>query len=206
MQQANLNEKEPMKLHYTPKSHFARKNRILLDALSIGVELIDVGNVADNNPEIFAHNPLMKVPTLIDGEQVVYESDLISQYIVKKYDPQDRYEVLSQDWESLNAQAVMNGVMTAEVELILAQRTGIDTQKYVRFDKFEATVLRGLQWLEEHASLFENHTYAGFHLVCLWEHLVLYQMFALNYPQLQRSVEQLSDLNFVKTSSPLTDQ
>lgn len=50
----------------------------------IDVELIDVGNVVENKPGIFTHNPLMKVPTLLDDERVVYESDLIAQYIVKK--------------------------------------------------------------------------------------------------------------------------
>ena len=193
-----------MKLYYTPKSHFARKNRILLDALSIDVELIDAGNVADNNPEIFAHNPLMKVPTLVDAELTVYESDHIAHYIVKKFDPDDQFKVLTCDWQQLNARAVMNGVMVAEVELIMAKRTGIDINAYTRFEKLSATVVNGLEWLEKQVDFFVGEpSYIDFHLISLWDHLVLYKMFSLEHPKLKYRVEQLSKLRYIKKSSPI---
>ena len=193
-----------MKLHYTPKSHYARKDRILIDALGLDVELLDAGNVADQDPELFAGNPLMKVPTLITGEgQPVFESDHIAEYLVRQYDPNDRYQVLTTDLNTLNTRAVMNGVMAAEVELVMAERTGIEAGKYQRYEKFRNTVDHGLVWLEQRASWFENKVdYAGFHLVCLWDHLVLYQMFALPYPRLQAEVERLSEIDFVNKSAP----
>ncbi len=192
-----------MKLYYTPKSHFARKDRILIDALALNIELVDAGNVADNKPEVFANNPLMKVPTLLDGDQVIFESDHIAGYLVRKFDTNDRHQVLTTDIEQLNARAVMNGVMTAEVELIMAERTGINTQQYKRFDKFRATVEQGMIWLEKHAYLFnEQPTYAGFHLICLWDHLALYQMFSLHYPALKAVIVRLSTLEYVVNSSP----
>ena len=193
-----------MKLYYTPKSHFARKNRILIDALELDVELHDAGNVADNSVDIFASNPLMKVPTLIDGDHVIFESDLIAQYLVKHSDPSDSFYVLTQDWNTLNARGVMNGVMAAEVELIMAERSGIDTAKYSRFDKLRSTVVLGLEWLEHHADVFDGQpSYCGFHLVCLWDHLVLYQMFELKHPALEKAVSELSAIDFVKNSTPL---
>ncbi|GJM06123.1 MAG: hypothetical protein DHS20C09_21190 [marine bacterium B5-7] len=193
-----------MKLYYTPKSHFARKNRILIDALSLDVDLVDAGNVADSSPEIFAHNPMMKVPTLVDGDQLIFESDHIAAYLVRNFAAGDTFQVLTTDSDQLNVKAVLNGVMTAEVELIMAERTGINTQKYPRFDKFRTTVTQGLDWLEKHAELLTGQpTYAGFHLVCLWDHLVLYEMFPLNYPQLQSHVKALSKLRYVAQSSPL---
>lgn len=193
-----------MKLLYTPKSHFARKVRILIDALSLDVELLDAGNVADNSPDIFACNPLMKVPTLIDGKQVVFESDLIAHYIVNQSDPKDQFKVLTQDWPTLNARAVMNGVMSAEVELIMAERSGINTEKYTRFDKLRNVVVLGLEWLEQHAKVFKGQpSYCGFHLVSLWDHLLLYKMFDLTYPTLKKTIYDLSAIDFINHSSPL---
>jgi glutathione S-transferase len=193
-----------MKLHYTPKSHYARKDRILIDALKLDVELLDAGNVADQDPDLFAGNPLMKVPTLITDEgEAIFESDHIAEYLVRQYDPNDHYQVLTTDLKALNARAVMNGVMAAEVELVMAERTGIKTGKYQRFDKFRHTVDQGLGWLEARSAWFADTVdYAGFHLVCLWDHLVLYQMFALPYPRLQAEVQRLSEIEFVNKSAP----
>jgi glutathione S-transferase len=194
-----------MKLHYTPKSHYARKDRILIDALKLDVQLLDAGNVADQDPELFAGNPLMKVPTLITDEgQAIFESDHIAEYLVRQHDPQDRYQVLTTDLKALNARAVMNGVMAAEVELVMAERSGIDAGKYQRYAKFRNTVDQGLAWLEARSAMFEDNviSYAGFHLVCLWDHLVLYQMFALPYPRLQATVNRLSEIEFMNKSAP----
>jgi len=190
-----------MKLYYTPKSHFARKLRILIDAWNIDVELIDVGDVARS--ESFGDNPLMKVPALVDGNQLVIDSDNIAQYLTLKFDKKDQFEVLTTDDHVLNSRAVMNGIMSAEVEILLAKRTGIDISKYKRFDKMLDTINTGLKWLEQNVAIFPKHpTYLGFHLVSMWDHLDQYAPIELNYPQLQSLVLQLSKLGFVVSSYP----
>ena len=162
-----------MKLYYTPKSHFARKVRILLNAWGVDVELIDVGNVGDS--ESFGGNPLMKVPTLAIGDEWVIGSDHIAQYLVGKYDSEDTYSVLSTDTDALNAREVLNGIMSTEVEILLAQRSGIETSQYSRFDKMFDSITSSLDWLEQNATLFsEKPNYLNFHLVCMWDHLELY--------------------------------
>jgi glutathione S-transferase len=194
-----------MKLHYTPKSHFARKDRILIDALGLDVELIDAGNVAVTDQAQFAGNPLMKVPTLItDQGQVVFESDPIAEYLVRTFDPEDRFAVLTTDLDTRNARSVMNGVMAADVELVMAERTGIDAGKYQRYDKFLSTIHQGLGWLQQRPELFTGATdYSAFHLVSLWDHLLLYDLFELSYPQLESWVKQHSAADFVSRSTPL---
>ncbi len=65
----------------TRRSHFARKVRLLLLATKAPHELEWVNDVA----ALFASpNPLMKVPTLLDGEIVVFDSDHIAAYVVHK--------------------------------------------------------------------------------------------------------------------------
>lgn len=192
-----------MKLYFTPRSHFSRKVRILLDAWSLQVETIDVGNVAAASAEAFGPNPLMKVPTLIDGDRSIFDSDHIARYLVRQHDPSDSFGVLLEDVDLLNARAVMNGVMAAEVELILARRTGLDTTTHRRFDKSLESIGAGLGWLETHAQVFpQRPSYAGFHLTCVWDHLTLYRVVDLEYDRLREHVARLSALPYVAASAP----
>lgn len=192
------------KLYATPRSHFSRKVRILLAALNLEVDLIDIGNVAKIAQDGFGANPLMKVPTLVDGQHLVFDSDHIAQYIVRQYDPKDRFDVFTSDLQRLNARAVMNGIMAAEVELILAARSGIDIQAKdnLRYDKIRAAIVSGLTWLEDHAHCFPAQPcYLGFHLVAMGDHLAWYKLVPLAYPKLQAHINALSSLAYIKASA-----
>lgn len=192
-----------MRLYYTPRSHYSRKVRMLLGGLRRSVELVNVGNVADSNPTIFGENPLMKVPTLVDGDHTIFDSDHIAQYLVRTYDHEDTFQVLTTQIDDLNARSVMNGVMAAEVELILAERTGLDTTAHRRFDKMREAILAGLGWLENHVGRFPDRpSYLGFHLIAMWDHLALYQVCPLEQPRIQAYVLRLSDLPFVVETKP----
>ena len=192
-----------MKLYYTPRSHFSRKVRLLLDAWGVAFEAIDVGNVG--LADTFGGNPLMKVPVLVDGAVQVLDSDHIAAYLTRTLDPDDRYAVLSTDVARLNTRAVMNGVMAAEVELILAERSGLGTTDEPRFDKLRRTMSDGLAWLEAQASSFGSEpSYLGFHLVALWDHVQLYASLPLQpYPTLRTVVDALSAHAFVRHSAPV---
>lgn len=192
-----------MKLVYTPRSHFARKVRILLDAWAESVDLVDAGNVGAMDAEAFGGNPLMAVPVLLDDGHVLFDSDTIAHYLVRKRGGADTFQVLTTDVNTLNARAVMNGVMAAEVEVVLAKRSGIDVDKYPRFAKKHATIRRGLEWLEANAHLFEGEpTYAGFHLVAMLDHLVACRMAELEHPRLQSQLARYSAIAFVRKSRP----
>ena len=191
-----------MQLYYTPRSHFSRKVRILLDAWQMPVELIDVGDVSDRSA--FGANPLMKVPTLVDGETWLIDSDHIARYLVRIYQPQDDFSVLDESVSTLNFRAVMNGIMAAEVEWLLARRPGIPTDLYRRFDKILDSMRQGMAWLERNAAQFPSKpSYSGFHLVCLWDHLACYQTLDLTpYSNLAELCGLLSQNDFVNKSIP----
>ena len=184
-----------MKLYATPLSHFARKVRVLLDLYTVPYEMIHVGNVAEINMDALGDNPLMQVPVLVDDQTWLIDSDHIAEYIVKKFDPDDRYKVFITDPFDLNARAIMNGIMDNEVKIVLAQRTELPTEKYVYFDKARQSIDNALQWLEQNSKQFspQNPGYREIHLVCLWQHLSYYEMVPLNYPQLQNLVAQLAE-------------
>lgn len=193
----------PLKLIHTPRSHFARKVRLLCAALGIELELVDAVNAADADPARFAPNPLMKVPTLFDGDAVVFESDHIAMHLVRTRDPADRYRVLTADIDALNARAVLNGVMSLEVELILGARSGLDTAQ-PRFAKMRSAIAHGLGWLEAHARVFDGEaTYLGFHLLAMRDHLALYDLVPLDVPSLSARADALAALPFAAASKPL---
>lgn len=194
-----------MQLYYTPCSHFSRKVRILLTSLGIDAELVDVGDAAETNPERFGGNPLMTIPVLRDSELVVYGSDEIAQHLVRRYDPADRFCVLAHDVRRLNTRAVMNGVMSAEAELILAARTGLDTHAHLRFDKKRQAIAAGLVWLETHADAVPAiPDYAAFHLASLWDHLVMFRNLPdIALPNLAARIADIHQLPMVAASRPL---
>ena len=82
-----------MKLFATPKSHFSRKVRLLLDHLELTYELVDVGDVSSAESSLFDGNPALGVPVLEDGEVWMLESDHIAFYLVRTYDPGDRFNI-----------------------------------------------------------------------------------------------------------------
>lgn len=193
-----------MQLYYTPRSHFSRKVRLVLAALGLEATLLDAGNVASARAEAFGANPLMKVPTLVDGDCVVFESDHIARYLVLRHDPADRLGVLDNRVTTLNARAVLNGAMAAEVDLILAARTGIDTTQ-ARYDKLRTAIDGALGWLETKAGLFPDPpSYLGFHLVSLWDHLALYDLRPLHgYPRLRAIAERMDSHPEIAASRPV---
>ena len=193
-----------VQLYMTPLSHFSRKVRVLLDLYALPYEAIDVGNVAGAEPGAFKDNPLMKVPVLVDGEAWILDSDHIARYLVRKADPSDRYGVCTEALFDLNARAVMNGVMSEEVKLILARRTGVPVEAYAFFAKAVRSIEHGLRWPEAHAARFEADglTYREIHLVCLWEHLAHYKIVPLHYERLAEVVARVSRSAIVARSSP----
>jgi glutathione S-transferase len=193
-----------MKLYATPLSHFSRKVRTLLDLYSISYEFIDCGNVAQSNTHNFGKNPMMKVPVLVDGDHWIIESDHIALYLVKKYDETDKFQVQTTNSFDLNARAVMNGIMSEEVKLILAERTAVPTKEYSFFSKAYQAIESGLSWLETNSSHFDPQSpkYREIHLISMWDHLDYYEIVPLEYKNLRKIVSQVSDLPLLKKSHP----
>lgn len=203
-----------MQLFYSPMSHFARKVRILAAHLNVPLDLVDAGSPTSAEAEHFGNNPLMKVPTLSCPEGLIFESDTISRYLVHRFDPGDRFAVLTEDIQRQNARAVMNGVMTAEVELLLAARSGVDVANAPRYHKLRQVIAAGLLWLEQNADLFapEEPDYNQFHLLALWEHLLDFQTSAafqnmpeLELPHLARHTDRIGQLPLVAASRHRVD-
>ena len=138
-------------LFATPLSHFARKVRIVLAELEVPFELRFVPNLLSSDPADFGGNPILRIPTLLHGERWIIESDQIVRYIVETWDPGDRLGCLALDPEQRNVLSILNALMSAEVELILSARSGIENVNSLPFfQRYHAVMEHCLVWLETH--------------------------------------------------------
>lgn len=91
-----------MKLYTNLFSPNARKVHALAEALGLEIELetVDLRAAAHRTPEYVALNPNAKVPTLVDGETTLWESNAILCYLAGKQDTtlwpksEARYDIL----------------------------------------------------------------------------------------------------------------
>lgn len=191
-----------MELIGTTKSHFTRKIRLLLDHLEVPYAFIDIGDVSVSNSHVFGNNPILSVPVLNTEQGIIYDSDHIASYIVRQFDPNDQYDVTTTDFNRLNARAILNGAMAAEVRLVLAQRTGLVTDNVVYFEKAKTVIKNSLDWCEVNVALFKGRKtdYLTFHFISFWEHVNHYGLIDGDWPKLSTLAGVLSQYELVKLS------
>ena len=195
---------ELLHLFLTPRSHFARKVRLLLDHLAIEYDMVDLVDVTKNQQAHFKDSPIMTVPILNDNGTQIFESDYIAEYIVRKFDPKDRYAVLDVAPDTRNIRAVINSAMGNHAKIILARRTGIDTSNLPFFQKAETSIYGALDWLNARAEDFKPHTptYTEFMLVSMWGHIALYDAIGPKPSKLTNIVASLDAQPLVARSAP----
>jgi len=75
-----------MKLYSSPGSPNALRSRAVLHQLGLDAEIItvNIGNGENRTPEYLKLNPNGKVPTLVDGDLVIWESRAINTYLASR--------------------------------------------------------------------------------------------------------------------------
>jgi len=77
-------KRSSMTFYSDPVSHYSHRVRIVLAEKQVTVDLIDVDS--DNVPEdLLDLNPYNSLPTLVDRELVLYESDIIMEYLDERF-------------------------------------------------------------------------------------------------------------------------
>lgn len=190
----------------TPLSHFARKVRIVLHELEIPFAFERVPNLLTTDAAGYGKNPLMRVPTLIDGEQWVIESDHIVRHIVTTRAPHDPLRVLSPTVAEMNRLAVVSGIMANEVTIILAARGGLaDVMSHAYFQKLAAAMSAGLAWLDRELDPGrEGFDYVDVATICMWQHVVHYGLVPGldGYPSIAGRVARFAERPSVAGTTP----
>ena len=150
-------------LHFTPSSFFSRKVRIVLAEKGLSHESRVEGSSRNRSAESFAAiNPVLKVPVLIDGDLTLFESDLIIEYLLRKYPgkaPGGAAPPLAAEmtraahhWEDAKTLAVLNDAADTMLNLRYWKANGlaVETVDYGR--KQQTRFHSCLDWLEHRAT------------------------------------------------------
>jgi glutathione S-transferase len=78
---------EPIKLYDSQTSPNCHRVKVVLEEKQIPYELVpvDLKKGEQKRPDFLKLNPYGKVPVIIDGSTVVYESCIINEYLEDKY-------------------------------------------------------------------------------------------------------------------------
>lgn len=111
-----------MNLYYQTHSPYARKTLVLIHELGI----LDQTQVThyetsptEENPLVFAKNPLGKVPILVDGDQTLFDSAVISRYLLDNYNELDEQNSnntrLTSSLKDFQLEALATGIADAGI-------------------------------------------------------------------------------------------
>jgi len=140
-----------MKLYSSPSSPFARKCRIVAHELGL---LLDIENVSPiGNAELRTHNPLGKVPALIDDDGVaVYDSRVICE--VLNHRALGRFFPSGDLQRALTLQALADGISDSAVARIFESRRPEAFQHGATISRYMLAITTGLDVLEGRCEAF----------------------------------------------------
>ena len=161
-------------------SHFTRVTRIFAEECAVPYEIVPIFDMKELDPNIYAENPALKLPTLRTETEVIFGTENICRTLAERagnpagivWPEQLRGALLR------NAQELVWHSMAAQVQIVLGTLVGKLPNDNIYFEKARAGFQGALGWLDTHVeevlgalpasrnlSLFEAT------LFCLIEHL-----------------------------------
>ncbi|MDQ9022905.1 glutathione S-transferase N-terminal domain-containing protein [Acinetobacter sichuanensis] len=186
-----------MQLYYSLTSPFARKVCVLIQELKIQDQFEMIKIDPWTNPDLRHINPLSKVPTLVlNHKEVLFDSALICEYLSTLKDkaliyPTERVEY----FKSLRLQALADGAMSAVGRCYAELKKPEHLQSQDMLQRFQATQVATLIWLEQHLDNFtKNFGIGEISVACLLAYIDFRfpeQDWKIKYSQLAAWFEQV---------------
>lgn len=142
-------------LLYTPGSPFARAVRIVLDELELDYERREVFAAPDAD-QMAASTPTLQVPTFWDGDQKLWESGLIVEYLLSTYKHRpNRKAPLAQhafrpdaEWHDKLTFATIQTFGNAVTTISQMKWSGVAIEECVHLERSAARLSHVLRWLD----------------------------------------------------------
>ncbi|MFM0734102.1 glutathione S-transferase [Paraburkholderia sediminicola] len=163
---------QPIRLHTTLLSGHGHRVKLFLTLLDLPFELIELDMRAGDNrrPEYLKLNPFGQVPTIEDGDTVLFDSNAILVYLAKRYGdpswlPEDALGAAAvQRWLSLAAGQIAYGPCAARLVTVFGAPLNLDTAQKIAlklFDVLDAELARKPFAAGDHVSIADiaAHTY-----------------------------------------------
>ncbi len=113
-----------MKLYHHELSGHSHRARLMAGLLGLDLQLVPVDLLAGvhKQPAFLARNPFGQVPVLEDGDVTLFDSNAITLYLARRYDPSRTWApadpvaaALVQEWLSKAANELAHGVAAARL-------------------------------------------------------------------------------------------
>ncbi|MFM0074882.1 glutathione S-transferase [Paraburkholderia sediminicola] len=136
---------QPIRLHTTLLSGHGHRVKLFLTLLDLPFEVIELNMAAGDNrrPEYLKLNPFGQVPTIEDGETVLFDSNAILVYLAKRYGdpswlPEDALGAAAvQRWLSLAAGQIAYGPCAARLVTVFSAPLNLDTAQKIAHKLFD---------------------------------------------------------------------
>jgi glutathione S-transferase len=204
-----------MKLYYHPASPNGRRAIVTLRQLDLKAEeiVVDLGRGGNTAPEYTRLNPNQKVPTLVDGDFVLWESNAIMQYLASKKpeaglmprDERGRADMLR--WQCWNMNHFAPAVGTFNWENLLKRMFGGGEPDIAKLAQAEKELTRFGTVLDHHLAdqryvLGDQLTVADLSLAATLMYRVPAKVPLEPFPHLLRFIESIEALEAWKSTQP----
>lgn len=188
-----------MTLYGSLPSPYVRRIRMLMDGMDYQFEAVDIYN-DEKRAEYAEVSPIKKLPVLVDGDQTVFDSHVICEYLRRKEGMPE------QPIDEQNLIAAVDGVNDSLIVLFMGKRSGLEVSEDTLIFKLQlGRIPDTLAWLEKQA---EQGAFAEWHMATIalislldWaEFRELYDFSA--YPALLNARDAHQKREIVKTTYP----
>lgn len=159
-----------MQLYGSLTSPYVRRLRALAIEQNIQFDFLNLNIFAEQDRETLVKlNPTRKIPMLVDGEQVIFDSNVIYRYLSQKLD----FSPLS--WDQENTLTLINSANDSLVELLICKRSDFDTNDDKLFFNLQRDRVQGvLSVLNDAAEKgeFNDYNYLAIALYCLVDWII----------------------------------
>ncbi len=140
-----------MKLFYSSSSPYARKVRVTAREKGLMGSLTEIEcNPFADPAELRGHNQLGKVPTLVAGALVLYDSTVICEYLDSRTQSPRFIPMAGADrWRVLRAQALADGLLDLAVALTVEQRRPPAQQSDSTQQRWRGQIVGGMNAMHE---------------------------------------------------------
>ena len=188
-----------MTLYGSLPSPYVRRIRMLMDGMDYHFEAVDIYNDA-KRAEYAAVSPIKKLPVLVDGDQTVFDSHVICEYLRRKQ------QLPEQPISEQNLIAAIDGVNDSLIVLFMGKRSGLEVSPDTLLFKLQLERIPDtLAWLNAQA---EQGAFAEWHmatiaLIALLDWAEFRNLYDFSeYPALRAARESHQTREIVKNTYP----
>jgi len=156
-----------LNFYYTMRSPYARKVRILLAELGTPHNPVEITPGSMEDGSLFGEDyelqiPSMRVPSIRDGDDIIFESNSVIAYLLQKYpvsepgvvQPPLAASMVRSDhqWQDTMVLETIETLLNSAINLTFLKRSGVDVDEVAYLRREQARCQSCLDWLEAHAT------------------------------------------------------